>query len=109
MAGIRFLFNSPLIGGNALLGALLTMASAVRVLYPALAGGADNGGGIPRPVCGHPAWRSDRGVNQRTAGATSASGLVMLCCSVGRLSLLAIQPDAALGIGAEVFLALFAG
>lgn len=37
MAGLKFLFNSPLIGGIALLGGLLTMASAVRVLYPALA------------------------------------------------------------------------
>lgn len=37
-AGLKFLFNSPLIGGIALLGGLLTMASAVRVLYPALAG-----------------------------------------------------------------------
>ncbi|PIJ50207.1 MFS transporter [Erwinia sp. OLTSP20] len=35
--GIGFLLNSPLVGGIALLGALLTMASAVRVLYPALA------------------------------------------------------------------------
>ncbi|WP_054179849.1 enterobactin transporter EntS [Trabulsiella odontotermitis] len=39
LAGIRFLFHNPLIGGIALLGALLTMASAVRVLYPALAQG----------------------------------------------------------------------
>ena len=39
MAGLRFLFSSPLIGGIALLGGLLTMASAVRVLYPALAMG----------------------------------------------------------------------
>jgi ENTS family enterobactin (siderophore) exporter len=38
LAAIRFLFSSPLIGGIALLGGLLTMASAVRVLYPALAG-----------------------------------------------------------------------
>jgi len=37
VAGFRFLLSSPLIGGIALLGALLTMASAVRVLYPALA------------------------------------------------------------------------
>jgi len=37
MAAIRFLFSNPLIGGIALLGGLLTMASAVRVLYPALA------------------------------------------------------------------------
>ena len=37
VAAFRFLFASPLIGGIALLGGLLTMASAVRVLYPALA------------------------------------------------------------------------
>lgn len=39
MAGFRFLLSNPLIGGIALLGGLVTMASAVRVLYPALAGG----------------------------------------------------------------------
>lgn len=37
LAAFRFLLASPLIGGIALLGALVTMASAVRVLYPALA------------------------------------------------------------------------
>ncbi|EJF24251.1 MULTISPECIES: enterobactin transporter EntS [Citrobacter] len=37
LAAFRFLLASPLIGGIALLGCLLTMASAVRVLYPALA------------------------------------------------------------------------
>ena len=37
VAGFQFLLRSPLIGGIALLGGLLTMASAVRVLYPALA------------------------------------------------------------------------
>ncbi|SQB21281.1 enterobactin exporter EntS [Citrobacter koseri] len=37
LAAFRFLLSSPLIGGIALLGGLLTMASAVRVLYPALA------------------------------------------------------------------------
>ncbi|WP_435929422.1 enterobactin transporter EntS [Dryocola sp. BD613] len=36
--GLRFLVSHPVIGGIALVGALLTMASAVRVLYPALAG-----------------------------------------------------------------------
>ncbi len=36
--GLRFLFSHPIIGGIVLVGALLTMASAVRVLYPALAG-----------------------------------------------------------------------
>lgn len=36
--GLRFLVGHPVIGGIALVGALLTMASAVRVLYPALAG-----------------------------------------------------------------------
>ncbi|HEY1843382.1 MAG TPA: enterobactin transporter EntS [Buttiauxella sp.] len=38
LGGLRFLFSHPIIGGIALVGALLTMASAVRVLYPALAG-----------------------------------------------------------------------
>lgn len=36
-SGIGFLFRHPLVGGVALIGALLTMATAVRVLYPALA------------------------------------------------------------------------
>ena len=40
MAAIRFLFSNPLIGGIALLGGLLTMASAVRVLYAAIPLGA---------------------------------------------------------------------
>lgn len=35
--GLRFLLSHPIIGGIALVGALLTMATAVRVLYPALA------------------------------------------------------------------------
>ncbi|SFT46557.1 MFS transporter, ENTS family, enterobactin (siderophore) exporter [Kosakonia arachidis] len=37
LTALQFLFRNPLIGGIALLGGLLTMASAVRVLYPALA------------------------------------------------------------------------
>ncbi|MDV7022879.1 enterobactin transporter EntS [Atlantibacter subterranea] len=37
LQAFRFLLSNPLIGGVALVGALLTMASAVRVLYPALA------------------------------------------------------------------------
>ena len=37
LAAFRFLLASPLVGGIALLGGLMTMASAVRVLYPALA------------------------------------------------------------------------
>lgn len=37
ITALRFLFTTPLIGGIVLTGGLLTMASAVRVLYPALA------------------------------------------------------------------------
>lgn len=37
LSALQFLLHNPLIGGIALLGGLLTMASAVRVLYPALA------------------------------------------------------------------------
>ncbi|MCZ4059438.1 enterobactin transporter EntS [Pantoea sp. LMR881] len=35
--GVQFLFASPVVGMVALIGALVTLASAVRVLYPALA------------------------------------------------------------------------
>ena len=35
--GFSFLLTSPLVGSAALIGALITLASAVRVLYPALA------------------------------------------------------------------------
>jgi ENTS family enterobactin (siderophore) exporter len=35
--GVAFVWRTPLVGGVALLGSLLSMASAVRVLYPALA------------------------------------------------------------------------
>ncbi|MFI8416734.1 enterobactin transporter EntS [Serratia sp. NPDC078593] len=37
VGGFRFLFENKVIGMVALIGALLTMASAVRILYPALA------------------------------------------------------------------------
>lgn len=36
-AGVQFLFASPIVGMVALIGALVTLASAVRVLYPSLA------------------------------------------------------------------------
>lgn len=35
--GVHFLFTTPLVGMAALMGALVTLASAIRVLYPALA------------------------------------------------------------------------
>ncbi|WP_058912087.1 enterobactin transporter EntS [Entomohabitans teleogrylli] len=38
LAGLGFLVRNPVVGGIALIGGLLTMATAVRVLYPALAG-----------------------------------------------------------------------
>jgi ENTS family enterobactin (siderophore) exporter len=71
--GLTFLSQSPLIGGIALLGGLLTMASAVRVLYPALADGRC------RPAdwaCCTPRFRSAQrwGVDQRPAGPTGETG-----------------------------------
>lgn len=36
-SGVQFLFSAPVVGMAALIGALVTLASAVRVLYPALA------------------------------------------------------------------------
>ncbi len=38
VAGVRYLISHPLLGGIALASGCLTMATAVRVLYPALAG-----------------------------------------------------------------------
>lgn len=69
LAGFRFLLASPLVGGIALLGGLLTMASAVRVLYPALADNWQMSAAQIGFLCGDPARRGYWRVNQREAGA----------------------------------------
>ncbi len=98
MAAMQFLFSNPLIGGIALLGGLLTMASAVRVLYPALAGewqmSASEIGVLYAAI---PLGAAVRGADQRQAGAERASGADYAACHAGlvyRHRLL--QPDAGL-------------
>ena len=103
MAAIRFLFSNPLIGGIALLGGLLTMASAVRVLYPALAGewqmSASEIGVLYAAIplgaaCG--ALTSGNGAERET-GVNHAGGDAGLVYRDWFL-----QPDAGVGAGGDV-------
>ncbi len=102
--GLTFLCQSPLIGGIALLGGLLTMASAVRVLYPALAGSWQMSARTDWPAvrrysarCGAGALTSGQLAQTGAAGCADAGdhgGIVCRHC--------AVQPDAALGVGRAV-------
>ncbi len=104
LAGLTFLCQSPLIGGIALLGGLLTMASAVRVLYPALAGSWQmSAGQIGLLYAAIPlgaalgALTSGQLARDGAAGCADAGdhgGIVCRHC--------AVQPDAALGVGRAV-------
>lgn len=108
LTAFRFLLASPLIGGIALLGGLMTMASAVRVLYPALAmhwqmSAAQIGllyAAIPLGAA----------IGALTSGQLAQSvrpGLIMLASTVGSffaIGLFALMPVWALGV---VCLALF--
>ncbi|VTP64999.1 enterobactin exporter EntS [Leclercia adecarboxylata] len=108
LAAIRFLFSNPLIGGIALLGGLLTMASAVRVLYPALAmewqmsvsqigllyAAIPLGGGL---------WRPDSG----NLAQSARPGLIMLLATLASfiaIGFFSLMPVWALGV---ICLALF--
>ena len=98
LAGLKFLFNSPLIGGIALLGGLLTMAlsGAGRRL-------ADVGLADWFALCRYSAGGSAWGVDQRSAGANGETGRSD-ADDDGRLICghCAVQPDAGLGIGRAV-------
>ncbi len=107
LAGLTFLCRSPLIGGIALLGGLLTMASAVRCSirrWPVA--------GRCRPdrlACCTPLFRSVRrwGVDQRPAAQTVRPGALMLATTVGSfvaIALFSLMPHWALG---ALCLALF--
>ena len=110
LAGFRFfLLASPLVGGIALLGGLLTMASAVRVLYPAL---ADNWQMCRRHrlVFSTRRSRSARLFGALTSGKLAHSarpGLLMLLSTLGSflaIGLFGLMPMWILGV---VCLALF--
>ncbi len=104
LAGLTFLCRSPLIGGIALLGGLLTMASAVRVLYPALAGSWQmSAGQIGLLYAAIPLGAALGGVDQRPAGPDGAAGRADAGDDGGIVCRhCAVQPDAALGIGRAV-------
>lgn len=44
--GLRFLFTNPVVAGAALIGTLVTLTTAIRVLFPALADNAFGGGAL---------------------------------------------------------------
>ncbi|SUX60855.1 enterobactin exporter EntS [Citrobacter amalonaticus] len=108
LAAFRFLLASPLVGGIALLGGLMTMASAVRVLYPALAiSWQMSAAQIGMLYAAIPLGAA---VGALTSGKLAHSlrpGLIMLATTIGSflaIGLFALMPVWALGV---VCLALF--
>ncbi len=108
LAAFRFLLASPLIGGIALLGGLLTMASAVRVLYPALAiewqMGASQIGLLYAAI---PLGAAFGALTSGNLAQSTRPGLIMLSATVASfiaIDLFSLMPFWALGV---VCLALF--
>ena len=108
LAGLKFLFNSPLIGGIALLGGLLTMASAVRVLYPALAEGWQmSNSQIGLLYAAIPLGAALGALTSGQLAHTAKPGALMLITTVGSfvaIALFSVMPFWALG---ALCLALF--
>lgn len=107
-AGFRFLLGSPLIGGIALLGGLLTMASAVRVLYPALAlGWQMSAAQIGLLYAAIPLGAACGALTSGRLAQNERPGWIMLLATVGAfvaIGLFAMMPHWTLGF---VCLALF--
>lgn len=108
LAAFQFLLRSPLIGGIALLGGLLTMASAVRVLYPALAVewqmSASEIGLLYAAV---PLGAAFGALTSGNIAQSVRPGRIMLCATVAAfvaIALFSLMPVWALGV---FFLALF--
>ncbi|HBQ3757637.1 enterobactin exporter EntS [Klebsiella quasipneumoniae] len=108
LAGLTFLCQSPLIGGIALLGGLLTMASAVRVLYPALAGSWQmSAGQIGLLYAAIPLGAALGALTSGQLAQTVRPGALMLAttvCSFVAIALFSLMPHWALG---ALCLALF--
>ncbi|CEL86494.1 enterobactin transporter EntS [Klebsiella variicola] len=108
LAGLTFLCQSPLIGGIALLGGLLTMASAVRVLYPALAGSWQmSAGQIGLLYAAIPLGAALGALTSGQLAQTVRPGALMLATTVGSfvaIALFSLMPHWALG---ALCLALF--
>ncbi|MTH44848.1 enterobactin transporter EntS [Intestinirhabdus alba] len=108
LAAFRFLLASPVIGGIALLGGLLTMASAVRVLYPALAiGWQMSAAQIGLLYAAIPLGAAAGALTSGQLAHSPRPGLIMLLSTVGAflaIGLFALMPGWALG---ALCLALF--
>lgn len=107
LTALQFLLRNPLIGGIALLGGLLTMASAVRVLYPALAIGWNmSAAEIGLLYAALPLGAAIGALTSGKLAHSERPGVIMLITTVGAfiaIGLFSLMPFWALGV---VFLAL---
>ncbi|AMO50072.1 Siderophore transporter [Enterobacter sp. FY-07] len=107
LTALQFLLCNPLIGGIALLGGLLTMASAVRVLYPALAIGWNmSAAEIGLLYAALPLGAAIGALTSGKLAHSERPGVIMLITAVGAfiaIGLFSLMPFWALGV---VFLAL---
>jgi len=107
LAALQFLLRNPLIGGIALLGGLLTMASAVRVLYPALATGWQmSPAGIGLLYAALPLGAAIGALTSGRLAHSERPGVIMLATTVGAfvaIGLFSLMPFWELG---ALFLAL---
>ncbi|MGP3593870.1 enterobactin transporter EntS [Vagococcus sp. WN89Y] len=107
LAALQFLLRNPLIGGIALLGGLLTMASAVRVLYPALATGWQmSPAGIGLLYAALPLGAAIGALTSGRLAHSERPGVVMLATTLGAflaIGLFSLMPVWQLG---ALFLAL---
>ncbi|KAB8307393.1 enterobactin transporter EntS [Erwinia endophytica] len=89
--GGRYLVSHPLLGGIALTGALLTMASAVRVLYPALAlHWQMSAGQIGLLYAAVPLGAAAGALTSGNLARHSRPGMVLLLSAIAALAMLAI-------------------
>lgn len=102
LTALQFLFRNPLIGGIALLGGLLTMASAVRVLYPALAMSWNmSAAEIGLLYAALPLGAAIGALTSGKLAHSERPGVIMLMTSVGAfvaIGLFSLMPVWALGV-----------
>lgn len=107
LSALQFLLHNPLIGGIALLGGLLTMASAVRVLYPALAISWNmSAAEIGLLYAALPLGAAIGALTSGKLAHSERPGVIMLLASIGAfiaIGLFSLMPVWALGV---LFLAL---
>lgn len=102
LTALQFLFRNPLIGSIALLGGLLTMASAVRVLYPALAMSWNmSAAEIGLLYAALPLGAAIGALTSGKLAHSERPGVIMLMTSVGAfvaIGLFSLMPVWALGV-----------